>query len=208
MSKKPMILKRSLLTTGIALAMGLTLGLSQATWADSDNSDLEVKAGLVQAMTLDCTASSLSFGITRFSELDRTADTVLTLDPGTQMIVVTAGEGGVGVTTGTGSAGMCTVSGSAAVVDTALNVTIAGTTPAAATLALEGADNAIEGLAEPGVGASLSISLFTIDGAPAIDETGGSTISIGGTLTIPMELLIGHMGGYQNTILVGVTDVL
>jgi len=206
MSKKPMILKRSLLTTGIALAMGLTLGLSQATWADSDNSDLEVKAGLVQAMTLDCTASSLSFGITRFSELNRTEATVLTLDPSAQTIAVTAGAGGGGVTTGTGSAGICTVSGSAAALGTALTVTIAGTTPAAATLALEGADNAIEGLAEPGVGASLSISLFTIDGAPAIDESGGSTISIGGTLTIPAEMVLSNMGGYHNTILIGVSD--
>lgn len=207
MKKKPMIRGRSALKTCIVSAVGVSLSFSQATWADTATADLEVKAGLAQSMTVDCSLSSLTFGITRFGTLTRAAATVLTLAPGTGAIIVTAGTGATGVSAGTGSSGTCSVSGSSAVEGTTMTVQIAGTTPAAATLLLDGSAVAIDGIGAPTAALNnLSLSLFTIDGAPSIDATGAGMINIGATLTIPAVLTEGNMGGYQQMVEVTISD--
>ncbi|MDR9453778.1 MAG: hypothetical protein RI542_07590, partial [Wenzhouxiangella sp.] len=122
MNNKTM-LQRSLLTTGITLALGLSFGLSQSALAESTTSDLEIKAGLAQAYSMDCGESALDFGVTTLVLGDRAGSTTILVEP-----TLTGGAPDVdgvttGVTAGSASAGKCILSGSSAKKNDEITVT-------------------------------------------------------------------------------------
>ena len=198
MSKQTLFDRRVLVAAGLAAG----LGLSQTALAETASDDLEITAGLTEALTLSCNAA-LSFGITRLGTLSRDDDTTLTVDPETGAI---SEDGGIeGVTAGSGQAGECTISGSNADESDTVTVTIAGEIGTVSLAAdgeafgdLESPDSALE---------DLDVGTFTTDpGTVEIEADGGATFNIGGTLTIPGNVGDDNLGGYSAEVTVEVDD--
>jgi len=193
--------RSTLLATGIAVA----LGLSQTALADTASDDLEITAGLTEALTLSC-ETALSFGITRLETGNRGGTTTLTVDPDGGDI--TLGGDDTNVSAGTGQAGTCTIAGSSATDGATVTVTIGGSSLESADVSLVADANAFSGLGPPGTLLNdLDVSTFaTNPGSVVIDSNGGATFNIGGTLTIPAEVTGDNLGGYSNEVTVEVDD--
>ena len=191
---------RVLVASGIAVA----LGLSQTALAETAEYDLEIKAGLTHALTLSC-EEALSFGITLLGELDRDSETTITVpaDDGS----ISVGGDKDGVTAGSGQAGECTISGSNADENDEVTVTIAGESVGDASVYLDG-DGSATALDAPSSDIDeFEVSTFTKDPDPVeIDENGGATFNIGGTLEIPESVEDNNLGGYSKTVTVEVDD--
>lgn len=204
MKHRTTILHRALLATGIAVGMGL----SQTALAETASDDLEITAGLIEALTLSCD-TALSFGITRLTLEGRTGSTTITVaasDGATTLSGYTSG-----VTAGTGVAGVCTISGSAADENDPVTVKIGGTEAdliaTGVSVDLEGNASAFDDLAAPDPALTgLAVTELGLNGPVTIDNSGGATFQIGGDLTIPQTVVTGNLGGYSTTITVEVDD--
>ena len=185
-------LTRAILATSLVAG----LGFSQTALAASDDDNLEITAGISAAMTVTC-GSALSFGITRVQLDNRGGDNTIVVDPSTG-VATSAGDGTV--TAGTGAAGECSVSGSQASENTTVGVTFAAAEDLTAETALElsAASTAISGLS---VG-----SFVTTTGTDLQLTSGATSFGIGGTLTIPNNVVSGNLGGYISTVVVTVDD--
>ncbi|WP_018952038.1 hypothetical protein [Thioalkalivibrio sp. AKL12] len=203
MNRHPVSIRRALLATGIAVG----LGLSQTALADTAEDQLEITAGLAEALTLSCDAA-LSFGITRVGELDRTGATTITVDASDSSITV--GGDDSNVTAGNGQAGGCTIAGSNADENDPVTVSIGGTVAdlvSGVTVNLDGDASAFSGLEAPDTALSnLEVSNFTLNDSVSINASGGASFTIGGQLTIPETLIGDNLGGYANTVTVLVDD--
>lgn len=210
MNNKTM-LQRSLLTTGITLALGLSFGLSQNALADTANDDLEVRAGLTQAMTLNCAPNEangpLDFGITRL-DLDTYVASTLTVIPNaTGGNGTTSSTGDTGVTYGSTDHGSCTLSGSNATGQVVVSFSDADGN-------FDGTELALVGSGSPYSLDAPTTDLTVTDGfyVDAFSEdhsdlsAGGTTIYIGGTLNIPTGIVADNLGGYTAEIKVEVDD--
>ena len=190
-------LTRAILATSLVAG----LGFSQTALAETATTELQVNAGLAEALTLSCD-TAMSFGITRLGNLDRSAVTTLTLDPSNNNLTVTNDDGNVGVTAGEGQAGECIIAGSAAANTT--SVTVSFSTPDD----LAGNTSAFGNLTAPASGSDISgmaVSITSVTGV-TIGETGGASFNIGGVLTIPATATPQNMGGYSTTTEVTVND--
>lgn len=192
---------RVLVASGIAVA----LGLSQTALADSAEDDLEITAGLTEALTLSC-ETALDFGTTRLGELERGGETTLTVSASDGDITV--GGTDAGVTADSGQAGECEISGSSAAENDEVTVTIAGETDGTGSVSLDGDGSAFSDLDAPASALEdLDVSTFTTDpGSVVIDSDGGATFNIGGELTIPSTVEGENLGGYSNEVTVEVDD--
>ena len=190
--------RSTLLATGVAVA----LGLSQTALADTAQDDLDITAGLTEALTLSCD-TPLNFGITRLGTLDRAGETTITVAANDGAI----SPGGIteGVTAGGGQAGTCAIAGSSATEGDNVTVTIGGES---GTVSLDADGEAFSGLDVPGTPLSnLDVSGFATHPATVtIDANGGAEFNIGGTLTIPGTITEVNLGGYSNTVTVEVND--
>ena len=195
MKKRISTLHRTLLATGVAVGLGLSL--SQTALADTAEGELEIHAGLSTAMTVSC-PQALSFGITTLPEENRGGETTLTLDPDDDSISV--GGQTDDIATGTGQAGECTISG--ADVNASMTVTVEDGGSEVGLL-----EQAVLGLDAADAGASISVTSFTTNPDPVqTDENGNVTFNIGGTMTIPEMIGSTGMGGYVGTATVTVDD--
>lgn len=207
MNNKTM-LQRSLLTTGITLALGLSFGLSQNALADTASDDLEVKAGLSQAMSLDCVTDGipLNFGITRINVDAYNTATEITV-PATSGGSASVDAGGTGVSAGSVQRGACALSGSSATNGATLTVTFAdsGDSSFADNVLTLSGDGSAYSLDAPTTALSdLTVSSLTSSASSLTD--GASTIGIGGTLNIPATLVADNLGGYSASVQVTVDD--
>ena len=200
MKLKKHALTRAILATGLVAG----LGLSQTAMAEAAEGDLVITAGLQEAMTVVCT-QPLSFGITRVATGERGGSTTVTVNPNNP----NTGAGTLGgqtddVTPGTTQRGVCEVSGSQADDNTLITVSFNPDTTN-----LGGQDGA-EGLDEPETAlGNLAVASFTTSRAKGDLELqdGATTFGVGGTLTIPNDLITDNLGGYGATIEVVVNDV-
>lgn len=179
------ILTRAILATGLVAG----LGLSQMALAETENTDLNITAGISAAMTLVC-GSDLNFGITRVTDTTFT-QTTLTLE--TNNSITKSGD--EKVVPAAGTAGLCTLSGSLAN-NVTPSVTFNGTST------LEGNINAFTAL-NAASGNNLTVDTFTTDVAGRKISDGEIVIKIGANLVIPADAAI---GGYSGTIEVTVND--
>lgn len=201
------LLDRSPFTLGIMLALGLSFGLSQTALADTASDDLQINAGLIQALTLSCD-TALSFGITRLDTLDRSpAITKITLDPTDDTLSISAGSS-TGVSTGTGQAGVCTVTGSAQSDSSLVTVNVGGEqqAPGDASVDLEADGDAFTILDPPTEALSLTVDNFQLDDVFVRLTDGEVTFKLGADLTIPAVVAENNLGGYSNTISVFAND--
>jgi hypothetical protein len=200
MNNKTM-LQRSLLTTGITLALGLSFGLSQNALAESTTSDLEIKAGLAQAYSMDCGEAALDFGVITLVLGDRAGSTTILVKPTLTGGAPTVGGTTTGVTAGSASAGKCILSGSSASNNDPITVTYGSD------VTLTGEDNSyVSNIGEPATDLS-GLTLGDFDaGNPRLDADGGVEFRIGGTLTIPATVAKENLGGYSGTITVTADD--
>jgi len=200
MRRSQFSLRHTLLATGIAVG----LGLSQNAIADTATDDLEITAGLTEALTLSCD-SALNFGITRLGELTRGGETTLAVSAETGNL--TTGGSTTGVTAGSGSRGVCTIAGSSAAANTSVTVQIGGSAVGDASTTLDGDVSAFSGLDAPESDATLTVDSFQLNPADVqIDANGGTSFGIGATLTIPASVSENNLGGYKNTVTISVND--
>ena len=193
-------LTRAILATSLVAG----LGFSQTALAESTSTDLDVNAGLAEALTLNCN-TALSFGITRLETLARGSATTLEV-PAAGGIATAAGDT-EGVTASGGEAGACSIAGSLAGNNTEVTVTIAGETDGTGSVDLISNGTAFgPTTALTGVNA-LKVSTFTTNPSPVvIAEDGSASFGIGGTLTIPATVISANLGGYSATVTVEVAD--
>ena len=198
-------MNKSIFDRRVLVAAGLAagLGLSQTALADTAEDQLEITAGLADALTLSC--DTLSFGITRLGELEqRASETTITVpaDGG----AISVGGTGDGVSTvGNGQPGQCTISGSAAEADTEVTGTVE--TGESDSVSLGGDEDAFPPLDAPNTAADLKVSEFETDpGTVQIDGSGEATFNIGGTLEIPGDVVEVNLGGYRGEVTVVVND--
>ena len=202
-------MNKSIFDRRVLVAAGLAagLGLSQTALADTAEDQLEITAGLADALTLSC--DTLSFGITRLGELEqRASETTITVpaDGG----AISVGGDDDEVTAGSVQAGECTISGSNADEDHPVTVTIAGETDGTGSVALVGDASAFSDLDAPEQVSEinpLGVSDFETEPSEVqIGDNGGATFKIGGTLTIPSQVVEDNLGGYRAEVTVEVDD--
>jgi hypothetical protein len=181
--------KNFLPRAALTAALTMNLGLSQSALAESGSGDMEVSAGLSQALKVECT-QALDFGTTSVIAGSRTGDAAVITVPTSGSASLDSGVDGNEISVGTVAPGSCTVTGSSA------NGGDFGVTVTAPTMTDSG------GAALSG----LSISSFTI--ADKSIKNGGATILIGGDLTIPDSLSAtnGDFTTYSGTATVTVDD--
>ena len=173
----------SLSRATLTAAFMISLGLSQSALAESGSGEMTVTAGLSQALKVECD-TNLSFGTTSLIAGTRTGgDTVITVatDGGT------TADDSDGVAAGTGAAGECTVSGSQENTGT-FDVSVSAPTMTAVNSGT----------------ASITVDNFQFAGVEI--SGGGATITIGGDLTIPDNLVTDDYDDYSGTATVTVTD--
>ena len=198
-------LHRALLATGTAMG----LGLSQTALAGEG--ELEIHAGLRQALTLDC-YQPLNFGTTAVpNELSGVARIEVYADsrtPDTHSQAVVGADA---------EQGECTLTGSAADNGTEVTVRVNGVEWQGGFGNLEAVPmhpdgEAFNGLDAPSAPAELSITSIFVrpktHSMPLVITDGGATFTIGGSLDIPQEVAgnADAMGGYSATITIEVDD--
>lgn len=202
MSMNTLSIRRALLATGVAVS----LGLSQTALADTATDELEITAGLTEALTLSCD-TALSFGITRLGDLDRGGSNETTITVAAADGSISVGGTDTGVTAGSGQAGECNISGSSAAQNADVMVQIGGEDVGNASTTLNGDNDAFSGLGEPTPALSLGVAGFELDPVtPQIDGNGAATFNIGATLTIPGTVIEANLGGYSNEVTISVDD--
>ena len=174
-------------------SFALAIGVASTANAEEASSDLEIRAGITEALVLRC-ETSLSFGITRVDLENHDANAFVQVDPDGSVT-----SQGSSLSTGNGTNGVCTMSGSQAANEDSITVEFEGPSTQ-----LEGKSNAFNGLDEPEKDIDLLVDEFSVKGK-TVDENGSATINIGALLTIP-KLDANAMGGYSGTIEVTVDD--
>lgn len=187
-------------------SFAITVGIASNANAETASSDLNVNAGLKEALSLTC-GTALSFGITILNVTDLTSDQTATVaTDGT--LSGSGGDGTAGLvgSEGTVSAGQCTMSGSKASDTSAVTVKYDGETggESGASMTLTG-ENAALGLDGAGGSNTLTVDSFT-QSISSFDTDGEATIDIGASLTTPSTLDANSLGGYSGTVTVEVDD--
>ena len=202
MKKQISTLHRTLLATGVAMG----LGLSQTALAAEGEGELEILAGLTDALILNCD-QPLNFGTIVIPDPDSYDDEAL--------IEVTWGGdtsvsyGPEDVVIGTDAApGRCTLTGSVAENGTGVTVTVNGEAYDGSfdDIIMQGDGDAYADLDAPNDAAALSIVTFDIGPSNLQITDGAATIHIGGYLEIPQEVDADAMGGYSVEVTIGVEE--
>jgi hypothetical protein len=177
--------------TPIAATALITVALlasaaSRADTGDVATTTLEVTAGLVPVMTLDCT--DVSFGDYLVPTGSRGGATIVTLNSSGNASFSGGTEGVALASSGAQpSVGSCTVSGSQAADDTAGAVTF------------EISDDTLNADASNGPEAAVSDLTFTLAATNDSNMSNGAlTFSVHGTLSIPNDLTESHYGQYRS----------
>ncbi|WP_235012753.1 DUF4402 domain-containing protein [Spiribacter roseus] len=186
--------KNALPRAALTSALTMSLGLSQAVPAAEGSGEMDVNAGLTQALSVTCTA--LNFGTTSIVEGTRAGGgTVVTLAATDGALTSTGSTAFALDNDSAATHGVCTISGSGSNTNS-FNADITTSVDLSAATGETGPDTALT---------DLTVDTFTTDGG-ANDGSGGSTINIGGNLTIPDGLLSANMGDYTGTVTVTVDD--
>ena len=182
------LLPRAALTAVVTMGAGL----SQSALAEEGTGEVEVTAGLAQALKVECN-TALDFGTTSLVAGDRSGNTVITVAPdGT-----TTTSGSDVVSVGTAQVGLCTVTGSQNTAGTFTTKEFQAPTM-----------NADSGQTAPDDGSgnpTLTVSNFE-SSSTEIDSNGAADINIGGDLTIPDNLDGDNYGDYSGTVTFIVVD--
>ncbi|MDR9390143.1 MAG: hypothetical protein RI549_07290 [Wenzhouxiangella sp.] len=215
---KPIAMKgtgtqRSFSRSGL-ISLALAWCVCSVAWADTASDDLNVKAGLIEALRLDCDVP-MRFGITTVNALrqETGGDIEVQLNFGTVGVAGTSLSGGgklelrnqprVGISVSSGasaSLGRCTMAGSAAAEDTEVDVTLNNTS-----LTLQ--SNAFGDLQAAETAANMVVSNIPFDpNKPLVNINGQAVFYIAGRLTIPGQLYRENLGGYGATMQVSVDD--
>lgn len=196
------------------ISLALAWYVCSVAWADTASDDLNVKAGLIEALRVDCDVP-MSFGVTTVNALrqDTGGDIELQLNFDTVGAAGVSLAGGgkfelvdrttrVGIANGGGTAslGRCTMAGSAAAADTEVDVSLNNTS-----LTLQ--SNAFGDLQAAEIAANLGVSNIQVDpNKPLVNINGEAVFYIAGRLTIPALLQRDNLGGYGATMQVTVDD--
>lgn len=195
------------------ISLALAWCVCSVAWADTASDDLNVKAGLIEALRVDCDVP-MSFGVTTVNALrqDTGGDIELQLNfdtvgaagvslagPGKFELVDRTTRVGIANGGGTASLGRCTMAGSAAAEDTEVTVTLNNS------LTLQ--SNAFGDLQAAETAADLGVSNIQVDpNKPLVNINGEAVFYIAGRLTIPALLQRDNLGGYGATMQVSVDD--
>lgn len=192
-------LKRSLFG-GILAAATMT---PYGAMANSADADLNVTAGLSEALSLTC-GKALNFGTTTLAGGNRKAPLKVDVSASQQ----TLGDGTESGMVLTGAnPGECSISGGDSGGKATVTFDTGGTETA---VGLGGADTDGPGTAADLIADNFAASGTNVsaDGTVTIGTDGTVTFKIGGTLTIPQTLDASNMGGYEGKITVNVEEVL
>ena len=182
----------------ILAVAALTSLVATSAMAETASDTVDAKAGLQPALELSC--SDVSFGVWRVPIRTSGGTTTITLDRSTDTVAASGNTARVAQSLSdvswTHSRGECTLSGSTAADEAEATISISDNTnmpfvPAAA------ASTGYVGLDQATQGASLTCTLD----APATVAiaSGSATFYVGGTLTIPQNIIADNYGGYKTS---------
>lgn len=182
----------------------LFIALPLSVSGEITTGELEIKAGLNEAMSVVCD-TPLNFGVTSIRSGNRGNATTIALDRRNNDL--TPGGNKDNISTGQGTAGECSLYGSGASDGSTVTVTFENAGADVELSADEGAGNA-PGQAKSGI----TVGDFTVTAEPDLTqndnglEDGDAPFTVGGTLTIPGNLPRNTIGDYRATVTVTVED--
>ena len=203
MKKRISALHRTLLTTGVAVGLGLSL--SQTALADTASADLEIHAGLRQSLTLIC--NPLSFGVTTMNLMGIRGDVSrVVLNPSDSSLTIGTGNDQIALATTDVQAGQCLISGSRAANEQEVTIELNGVALGDASTQLSVGGSSFLSLSAPTTPETLTVNEFTTDVDTVRIQSGGAMFFIGGTLVIPATIVAANLGGYSAEVTITVDD--
>lgn len=191
---------------GIIIAAGFVLaGVPLFAIAEETSGELEIEAGLNEAMSVVCD-QPLKFGVTSIRSGDRGGDTTVELDRKNNDTNLGGNSTNVSAdTTQTAQKGECTLYGSGASDGSTITVTFDSSD------VLLGKDESSSNAPDKAAD-GISVGEFTATSEPDLTQEdnglddGSAPFTIGGTLSIPGTLDRETIGDYSGTVTVNVSD--